>query len=617
MGTILDQINGPEDVKALSRNDLLQLCEDIRDRVVEVMPVNGGHFAPSLGIVELTVALHRVFDFRHDKFVLDVSHQCYPHKMLTGRREMYRQIRQRGGPTGYTNPAESSYDQFVWAHAGSSISTALGLARGAGDDSFAVAIIGDASIPTGMSLEALNHSGVLPNERLLVILNDNDMSIAPTVGALSKHFKSVKAEHRATGAEADGSGKNAHLGRFFEALGQRYIGPINGHDLFSLIDLFQKIKDEGKPAFVHAMTVKGKGHIEAEQDAWKWHAVNGAKKAGPKKLEYSRMGTVPYTDVFVEAMIERARRDPKLHTLTAAMPCGTGLKKFQAEFPDRFYDTGIAEQHAVGFAAGVAKAGKHMVAAIYSTFLQRAYDQIFQEISLNNVPVVLAMDRAGLVGPDGSTHNGTYDIAYIRTLPKVNIMAPADGTELKDMLNLSIDSRTPCAIRYPRTAVPQKEQEFPRQSPLVMGKSETLRRGRHVALLAYGSMVYPAMDAADLLERQGISATVVNARFVRPLDREMLQEALAEHAMVFTIEEGTVNGGFGSACLEEASRSRWAAEKLFVIGLPDAYVQHGTRLECLEEVGLDPEGIARQVKTAYAADAARATRWLREAKEAL
>jgi 1-deoxy-D-xylulose-5-phosphate synthase len=596
MATILDQINGPEDVKRLPADQLPRLCEDIRDRVVEVMPVNGGHFAPSLGIVELTVALHRVFDFRRDKFVLDVSHQCYPHKMLTGRREMYQQIRQRGGPAGYTNPAESSYDQFTWAHAGSSISTALGLARGSHDDTFAVAIIGDASIPTGMSLEALNHAGVLKHERLLVILNDNDMSIAPTVGSLSAHFKHVKAEHRSTGAQADGEGKDAHLGRFFEALGQRYVGPVDGHDVHALVALFEKIKAEGKPAFVHAMTVKGKGHLEAEKDAWKWHAVNGAKKPAPKKLEHSRIGSVPYTDIFVDALLERARRDEKLEALTAAMPCGTGLRKFAAEFPERFYDTGIAEQHAVAFAAGVAKAGKHMVAAIYSTFLQRAYDQIFQEIALNNVPVVLAMDRAGLVGPDGATHNGTYDIAYVRTFPRINIMAPADGSELRDMLNMSIDSRTPCAIRYPRTAAPAPDREIERAVPLEMGKADVLRRGEHVAILAYGSMVYPSLDAADLLAKHGFSATVVNARFVRPLDREMLREALATHAVVFTVEEGTLNGGFGSACLEEAARSRWAADRLFPIGLPDAFVAHGTRLECLEEVGLDPEGIARQMR---------------------
>jgi 1-deoxy-D-xylulose-5-phosphate synthase len=359
MASILDRINGPEDVKALPAEMLPQLCEDIRDRIVEVMPVNGGHFAPSLGLVEITVALHRVFDFRRDKFVLDVSHQCYPHKLLTGRREWYQSIRLRGGPAGYTNPAESPYDWFTWAHAGTSISTALGLARGAhGDGTTAVAIIGDASIPTGCSLEALNHAGVLKDERLLVILNDNDMSIAPTVGALSSHFKKVKAESKASGVTADGEGRGENLGRFFEALGQRYIGPVDGHDVFSLIELFESVKREGKPAFVHAMTVKGKGHTEAEKDAWKWHAVGGGKKPGaPKVLEYSRMGSVPFTDVFVDAMIARAKKDEKLHALTAAMPCGTGLKKFQAEFPERFYDTGIAEQHAVAFAAGMAKAG--------------------------------------------------------------------------------------------------------------------------------------------------------------------------------------------------------------------------------------------------------------------
>ena len=599
MSTILDQIDGPDDVKKLPIADLPRLAEDIRDRIVEVMPINGGHFGSGLGIADLTVALHRVFDFKHDQFVLDVSHQCYPHKMLTGRREWYSDIRQKGGPAGYTRPAESEYDWFMWAHAGTSISTALGMARGRrSDDSFAIAVIGDASIPTGVSMEALNHWADLLDERLIVILNDNGMSIAPTVGGLARHFGDIKSEQQATGARADGDGADAHLGRFFESFGHRYIGPVDGHDIGAMVELFESLKSEGRGAFIHVKTVKGKGHKEAEKDAWKWHAVGGAKKPGQVTEEHSRFGKKPFTDIFVDAVVERARHDEKIHAITAAMPCGTGLKKFAAEFPDRFYDTGIAEQHAVAFAAGLAKAGKRVVCAIYSTFLQRAYDQIFQEISLNRNPVVLCLDRAGIVGPDGATHNGCFDIAYIRSLPHVNIMAPRDATELEDMINLSLDSDSPCAIRYPRTAAATKELEFERAAPLAMAKSETLRRGSQLAILAYGSMVYPAMDAADLLAQQGIEATVVNARFVRPIDREMLNEVLANHPIVFTVEEHNLSGGFGSACLEEAAHSRWAADRILPIGLPDGFVEHGTRAEMLSEHRLDPQGIATQITEA-------------------
>ena len=600
MSTILDRIDSPADLRGLSKDELLQLTEDIRDRVVEVMPVNGGHFAPSLGLVELTVALHYVFDFAEDNFVLDVSHQCYPHKMLTGRRDDYRQIRLQGGPAGYTNPFESRYDRWLWAHAGSSLSTALGMARGSEeDDTWTVAIIGDGSIPTGMALEALNHSGEMKPKKLLYILNDNDMSIAPAVGALSAHFKDIKREHRDTGAQADGAGKDAHLGRFFDALGQRYVGPVDGHNLFDLIDLFQGIKDRDESSFVHAMTVKGKGHREAEKDPWKWHAVGGAKTPGPKKVEFARIGKKAYTDVSVDAFLERAKRDPKLHTLTAAMPCGTALRRFAAEFPDRCYDTGIAEQHAVAFAAGMAKSGVNMVACIYSTFLQRGFDQIFQEVSLNKVPLVLCMDRAGIVGPDGATHNGCFDISYIRCLPHINIMAPADATDLTEMINLSLDAREPCAIRYPRTAAPAEDQEY-KKSPVEMGKADLLRQGSDVAIHAYGSMVYHAMEAAEILAEEGIDATVVNARFVRPLDEAMLGSLLEHHPLVVTVEENTVKGGFGSACLEAAAAQRWATDKIHVVGIDDDFVQHGTRAECLERVGLDPAGIARQVKETLA-----------------
>ncbi|MEZ6194144.1 MAG: 1-deoxy-D-xylulose-5-phosphate synthase [Planctomycetota bacterium] len=611
--TILDAINGPDDLKALSNEDLLRLASDIRDRIVEVMPENGGHFASSLGVVEMTIALHKVFDFRRDQITLDVAHQCYPHKMLTGRREWYRDIRIKGGPAGYTRPEESPYDWFMWAHAGTSISTALGMARANhGTDRWAVAVIGDGSLPSGVALEALNNFGVLRDEKLIVILNDNDMSIAPSVGGMCTYFKSVKAEARETGEIADGTGRGARNGRFFDGFNVPYLGPYDGHDLFGLIELFERIKAGGKGTVLHLETVKGKGHREAEKDSYKWHAVGGARKSKIRKEEFKRFGKKPYTDVFADHLVKMAAKDPDIHAVTAAMPSGTGLKKFEAEYPERFYDVGISESHGVAFAAGLAKCGKRAVAAIYSTFLQRAFDQIFQEVSLNRNPVLLAMDRAGIVGPDGATHNGCFDISYSRTFPRINVMAPADGTELEDMMDLWAESGEPCAIRYPRTAVPDPEQEYIRNVPLELGKADVLRRGSHGCILAYGSMVYPAMEAAEILEEQGIEFTVYNARFVRPFDHEMLRDAIDNHPIVITVEEHTLNGGFGAVCLEEAAKKRWNAAKIAMIGLPDEFVEHGTRNEMLDEHGLTPERLAERFKELALQDAAQRAAFARE-----
>ncbi len=618
MSKILDTINGHDDLLAVPEGELPRLAEEIRDRIVNVMPRNGGHFGSGLGITDLTIALHRVFDFRKDHFVLDVSHQCYPHKMLTGRRVQYEDIRQKGGPAGYTRPSESDYDRFVWAHAGTAISTAMGLAQAEkGRDRWAVAIVGDASIPTGVSLEALNHFAELHDLKLLVVLNDNDMSIAPTVGGLSKHLKGIKKRARASGMATTPQAGEPFTGNFFESIGHRYVGPIDGHDIAAMIELFDGIKNEGRATFVHVATIKGKGHREAEKDQWKWHAVGGSKKSANPVREHSRLGKKPYTEVFVDAAIERARKDKDIHALTAAMPCGTGLRRFAAEFPDRFYDTGIAEQHAVAFSAGMVKGGKKVLCAIYSTFLQRAYDQLFQEIALNRIPVTLCLDRAGIVGPDGVTHNGTFDIAYLRSLPHINILAPRDATELHGMIELAVESGEPCAIRYPRTAAPDLDLEFPHETPLEMGRSECLRRGRDVAILAYGAMVYPSIDAAELLEEQGVGATVVNARFVRPMDDAMLRQALAEHPVVVTVEEHALSGGFGAACLEHAARNELDASRIRPIGLLDDFVEHGTRAEMLDEHGLSPAGIARQVQEHLRRARSRAERPDHAAEEAL
>lgn len=624
---LLDRINDPADLRQLSLDDLPLVAKEIRQLIYETLSVTGGHLASGLGVVELTIALHYAFDFLKDRLIFDVSHQAYPHKILTGRRDKFHTIRQRHGLAGYTNPAESPYDHYLFAHAGTAISTALGMAAGTPEDEGRkhVALVGDASIAAGIAFEALNHGGEL-NEDVLVILNDNEMSISNSVGAFSEYLSRVRAGgfynelkdsvHRVlksipvVGEKIDKGitdARDAVLnavkpGYLFEALGPRYFGPVDGHDTKHLISILNDLKRQRGFRLLHVITKKGHGIEHAANDPIKYHGVGPKPATTPgADKEFARQGKKAWSNVFAEAAIERGRRDDKLHLITAAMPDNTGVALFGKEFPERTHDVGICEQHGVAFASGLAKAGQRPVVAIFSTFLQRAYDQIFHEVALNDVPVVFCLDRAGVVGPDGATHNGCFDIGYIRSLPGVVIMAPRDVSEYNAMFDLALDCGKPVAIRYPRTGTPDPEQEYPLRRELALGVSETLRQGDAAAILAYGHSVYPAMEAAEMLSEEGIEVTVVNARFARPLDIDAVKDLTDRFEFVYTVEEHSIRGGFGSACLEELALVGGRADHIKPIAIPDEFVPHGARAGLLEELGLHPAGIAKRVREDLAA----------------
>jgi 1-deoxy-D-xylulose-5-phosphate synthase len=630
---ILDRIDDPADLKRVPVSDLPVVAAEIRSLITSVLEKNGGHLASGLGVVDLTIALHYVYDFLKDVLIWDVSHQAYPHKILTGRRDRFHTIRQRHGLAGYTSPDESPYDHYLFAHAGTSISTALGyaVARADQDDRRTVAVIGDASIATGVAFEALNHAGSMARRNLLVILNDNEMSISKSVGALSEYLSRVRAGtfyneakegfHQLlkaiplVGARLDRAVEQAKEmllktvapgGSLFEALGPRYFGPVNGHDVAHLISILSDLKRHPGFMVLHVITNKGHGHGRAASDPIGFHGVSPKiEPFAPPDLEFAAQGEKTWSNVFAECAIERGRRDPDLHVITAAMPDNTGVTKFQKSFPERAHDVGICEQHGVAFASGLRKAGKRPVCAIFSTFLQRAFDQIFQEVALNRVPVVFCLDRAGIVGPDGATHNGCFDIAYLRAFPGIDLMSPRDESEFHAMFDLALDGDHPAAIRYPRTFAPHRDKELPVRRELVRGRSETLRTGGDLALVALGHMVYPALEAADALAASGLSATVVNARFVRPLDLETVRDLTERFAHVFTIEEHSIRGGFAAHVLEELALHRGRADRIRPISVPDAFVPHGTRSEMLRELRLDPAGLAAQIREVVGAAGSR------------
>jgi 1-deoxy-D-xylulose-5-phosphate synthase len=641
---ILDRIDDPADLRQLPISDLPVVAGEIRELITKVLEKNGGHLASGLGVVDLTIALHYAYDFLRDVLIWDVSHQAYPHKILTGRRERFSTIRQRHGLAGYTSPEESPYDHYLFAHAGTSISTALGHAVAHADDPDrrTVAVIGDASIATGVAFEALNHAGSIKKRNLLVILNDNEMSISKSVGALSEYLARVRAGtfyneakegfHQLlkavplVGARLDRAFEQtkemllktvAPGGSLFEALGPRYFGPVNGHDIAHLISILKDLKRHPGFIMLHVITNKGQGHVRAASDPIGFHGVSPkVEPSAPPDLEFAAQGEKTWSNVFAEAAIERGKRDPDLHVITAAMPDNTGVTKFQKHFPERTHDVGICEQHAVAFASGLRQAGKRPVCAIFSTFLQRAFDQIFQEVSLNHVPVVFCLDRAGIVGPDGATHNGCFDLAYLRAFPGIDLLSARDETEFRAMFDYALDCGVPAAIRYPRTFAPHPAKELPIRRELVRGKSETLRTGGDVALVALGHMVYPAMEAAEKLAAAGIQATVVNARFVRPLDLETLLDLTERFDAVFTIEEHSIRGGLAGQVLEELALVRGRADRIRPIAIPDAFVPHGTRYELLRELRFDPSGLAAQVREGLAATPGRRPK-LRAQREAL
>jgi len=612
MGQLLSGLRLPHDLRLLSVEQLKQLAQEIRDELVGVLRYRSAHFASNLGVVELCLALHRVYDFASDRIVWDTGHQIYPHKLITGRHEQIHSIRTRGGLMGFPNPNESPYDLFMTGHAGCSISCGLGLAAA---DSMrdggrrTVAVIGDGAFPSGIVYEALNHAGELRKD-LTVVLNDNQMSICPRTGALGQTLDRARIpdfppglRHEERGAEpGDASGFECGAEMaiwphrllspcyFFETLGWRYIGPIDGHDLPMLVKCFEDLKHARGPILLHVLTEKGHGFQPAVEDSVKFHAPAPFEWDGQRIVTLAKPSQPAYTDVASSALHEAMLRNPQVVVITAAMCEGNKLQRTRAQMPERFFDTGICESHAVAFAAGMAKSGLRPVVAIYSTFLQRAYDQLFQEIALQNLPVTFCIDRAGVVGPDGPTHHGMFDSVYLRSLPNLTIMAPGDALDLPAMLDFAVQHPGPACLRYPKTAAEQLPRDH---APVELGKAEVLRWGADGTLIAYGTLLPACVRAADILRSDGLDVGVINARFLKPLDRKTLLRAVEESPFVLTVEEGTLQGGFGSALLEAANDAGLEVRHCSRLGLPDRFIEHGERDELLAALGLDVEGICQ------------------------
>jgi 1-deoxy-D-xylulose-5-phosphate synthase len=615
MYELLKTINDPHALRELSRDTLPQLAGELRAFLIESVSRTGGHLSSSLGAVELTVALHYVFDTPDDRLIWDVGHQTYGHKILTGRREAMSTLRMKGGIAGFPRREESEYDAFGTAHSSTSISAALGMAIAAKqqkNDRWVVAVIGDGAMTGGMAFEALNNAGTL-DAKLLVVLNDNDMSISENVGALNNYLARLLSGRFYTAARRAGEKvlrvappilefarrAEEHVkgmvtpGTLFEELGFNYIGPIDGHDLDALVPTLSNIKNLDGPQFLHIVTQKGKGFEAAEKDPILYHGVT---KFDPQQLIVPKLpAKPPYTQIFGDWLCDMAARDERLIAITPAMREGSGLVKFSELFPTRYFDVGIAEQHAVTFAAGLACEGLKPVVAIYSTFLQRAYDQLIHDVTIQNLPVVFALDRGGLVGADGPTHHGAFDFCYLRCIPNMTVMAPADENECRQMLYTAFTLNTPTAVRYPRGAGPGIAVEKEMRA-LAVGRAEIKRRGNGIAILAFGSMVYPALAAAE-----EFGATVANMRFVKPLDENVVVELARSHEFIVTVEENVVHGGAGSAVLECLHRHA-LAQQVLQLGLPDRFVEHGDPGILLAEAGLNKDGIAAAIRNKMAAN---------------
>ena len=620
----LQHIKGAEDVKKIPMEYLAELAAEIREKINSTVQMTGGHLSSNLGVTELTIALHKVYDFKKDRLVLDVGHQVYAHKLLTGRFDQFHTLRQKGGISGYPNPHESEYDLFMTAHAGCSVSSALGLAVGdhlQKKDTHSVAVVGDGALTAGLVFEALNHAGDL-KEDMLVILNDNEHSISPTTGALSATCSNIRSTHfyrkvKNAGKELiekipfvgkeierfasdtfDAAARAAHApGAIFMDLGFRYFGPIDGHDIEGLIKWLTELKTVKGPKLLHVVTKKGHGLPWAANDPVQWHGAKPYEVAGSEATVKKSAPTPPaYTKVISDAIINVAKTDEKVVAITAAMPDGTGLINFQKAFPKRYYDVGICEQHAVCFGAALAKSGMHPVAAIYSSFLQRAVDQLMHEIALQDgLPLVLCLDRAGVVGDDGPTHNGVFDIAYMRAFPNFVLCAPKDQPEAEAMVAWAVKARKAVAIRYPRDNVPATSLT-PTLLPIEIGKGEIIRRGEKVAVLAYGSQVVHAVEAAEQIEKNtGLKITVANARFAKPFDTALLTDLVNNHDRVITVEDHQLQNGFGTAALETACELGLDTRKIRRLGIPDTWVQHGPRKWQLATIGIDADGIAKAV----------------------
>ncbi len=631
MPRFLDNINSPADLRQMKQEELVALAAEIREYLLETVSVTGGHLASNLGCVELTLALHYCFDSPSDRIVWDVGHQAYVHKIITGRRDRFRSQRQYGGISGFPKRSESPHDAFDTGHSSTSISASLGMAVGRDlqkGENKVIAVIGDGSMTAGMAFEALNQAGHL-RSNLIVVLNDNEMSIAKNVGAFSafisrkltgSYYRDLRKEVQGVLKSIPAVGQNIlqfarraenSLKGFltpsslFEALGFEYVGPLPGHNLPQLIEVLQNVRSLEGPVLVHVATTKGKGYGPAEENPGRFHGI-GPFDVKSGKARAVKCAPPSYTAVFGETMVKLAARDERIVAITAAMRDGTGLTDFASKYPARFFDVGIAEQHALTFAAGLATEGFRPVAAIYSTFTQRAYDQLFHDICLQKLPVTVALDRAGLVGDDGPTHHGVFDLSYLRHLPELVVMAPKDENELQHMIRTAVYSGLPTALRYPRGAgVGVAMDREPVSLPI--GKGEKVADGDDIVIVALGVTVQPSLEAAALLKERGIRAAVINARFVKPLDRELILACAERTGAVLTVEENALMGGFGSAILELLEEEGITDVRVKRLGIPDRYIEHGSQAQLRKDLGLDAAGIAAAAE-AFVAAKGKATR---------
>lgn len=617
MTKLLEKISSAHDLNGMSLAELKQLGSEIREVLCGLLSIRTAHFASNLGVVELALALHSVFDFSQDRLIWDTGHQIYPHKLITGRYKDFASIRTRGGLMGYPNPEESEFDLFMTGHAGCSVSTALGLKSG--DDLMgqghrkSVAVIGDGAFPSGIVFEAMNNAGELASD-LLIVLNDNKMSICPRVGSVARYLDKLRTNPFYSGLKSEvtrmlnmvpvfgdpaermlaqikeGVKAGLHGGMLFEELGIRYIGPIDGHDLSLLRKYFQMVKDQKGPILLHVVTEKGHGYQPAASDPVYFHTPPAFQDEDGKPKVIVGASTPAYTNFARDAIGNVMRRDQRVTVMTAAMCQGNKLEPVRDEFPERFFDVGICESHAVAFAAGHAKVGLRPIVAIYSTFLQRSYDQIFQEVALQNLPVVMMLDRGGLAGPDGPTHHGVFDLGYMRVFPNITVMAPGDGPELAAMLDFAVDHNGPVAIRYPKATAPTLGLA---EQPIELGRSQVVRWGTDGAILALGPMLEQAIAAAEELAKEGIDIAVVNPRFIKPLDEELLTRVFTECRFVITAEEAALMSGFGSAVAELAIDRGWDTRNFRRLGIPDRFVEHGEREELLDEFGLSKVGLVQ------------------------
>ena len=621
MTRLLDRINSPSDLRKLDQKDLPKVAQEIREQIIEVVSQLGGHFGGNLGVVELTLALHYVFDTPLDQLVWDTGHQTYPHKLITGRRDTFCTIRQHDGISGFCKREESEYDVFNAGHASTSISAALGIAVARDfrkEDYRAIAVVRDGALSGGLALEGLNQAGHL-KRKLFLVLNDNDMSISTNVGAISGYLNQIiKGQKynalkdltkgimdrvplvggKMVGLAHDMEEMLKHMvvpGLLFEELGFKYMGPYDGHDLDFLIDLFEKYKDYDGPILLHVITKKGKGYSPAESKPIWSHGVTPFDIVSGEVKKSSKPAPPSYTAVFSDALIELAKHDEKIVAITAAMPEGTGLDKFGKVYPERMFDVGIAEEHAITFSGGLATQGLKPIAAIYSTFLQRAFDQVFHDVAIMDLPVVFALDRGGIAGADGPTHHGIYDMAYLRIFPNMICMAPKDENELRHMVKTAFETGHPTSLRYPRgsgfgVAMDEKIESLP------VGKGEVLREGDAGAIFAIGAEVWPAFEAAEMLAKEGIQMAVINARFIKPLDDELILRFCKPGAKILTVEEGSLAGGFGAAVMERAQQLGLQDVLYHRIGIPDEYVHHGAQEILRAQYDLHPEGIAARAR---------------------